>query len=80
MQHSKTIGILALFIALLPYAGVPGAWYRPVVFVFGLVIAFLAFRSFFKIQQTGDSRTLELPFGQDAHNSHIASDTPTAHA
>lgn len=62
MQSAKTIGTLGIIVAVLPYAGVPGAWYRPLVFICGLSIAFLAFRVFFVRTESADTKTMRLPF------------------
>lgn len=45
MKNAKTILALGLIIAVLPYIGVPSAWYRPFVFLGGVVITLLALRS-----------------------------------
>lgn len=74
MQSAKTIGALGIIVAVLPYVGIPGAWYRPLVFVFGLGIAFLALRVFFVRTESADTKTMRLPF-ETAHVVNTESDT-----
>lgn len=66
MRSPKTIGTLGIVVALLPYAGVPGAWYRPAVLVCGLVISFLALRMFISRTSHTVNHTMQLPFDQSS--------------
>lgn len=79
MKSAKSIGALGIVVALLPYAGLPGAWYRPMVLVIGLVIAFLALRTFFKPLPHIPERTMSLPFDSMPHSA-VAHDVPSVHA
>lgn len=75
MNSAKTIGTLGVIVALLPYAGLPGAWYRPIVLLVGFSIAFLALRVFFqKTQHEQHDHTMKLPF-----NTQHSHDTQSTH-
>lgn len=79
MKSAKSIGALGIVVALLPYAGLPGAWYRPMVLVIGLVIAFLALRTFFKPLPHISDHTMSLPF-DSVSRSALSHDVPSVHA
>jgi hypothetical protein len=79
MKSAKIIGTLGIIVALLPYAGIPGAWYRPMVLVAGAAIAFLALRTFFKPLPHVPDRTMSLPFDSLSHGA-AAHDVPSVHA
>lgn len=78
MNAPKTIGTLGVIVALLPYAGMPGAWYRPMVLVLGFVIAFLALRVFFQKTPRVHDRTMNLPFNAARHTA--SAQQPEAHS
>jgi len=76
MQSAKTIGTLGIIVAVLPYIGIPGAWYRPLVFMFGFGIAFLALRVFFVRAESADTKTMRLPF----EKTHVVNTESDIHA